>query len=223
VPVGAAEPTVAVLYFDYDGTSEAMGHLRKGLTQMLVSDLAGLDGFQFVERTRLQAVLAELDLGGSGKIDPASASQVGRLLGARYLIVGGYFDLHETLRIDARIVAVETGAVVAATGQTGPAQDFLALEQAIAGELRRALAGASSAAPPAGADSDVGAEPAEDPRLAPRIAPARLSAATVARYGKALDALDRGDETGARADLVAVVDENPDFALAVAELRRLAE
>ena len=61
-----SKPTVAILYFDYDGSSEEMGFLRKGLTQMLVTDLSGhpavVPRVEIVERTRLQDVLAELDL-----------------------------------------------------------------------------------------------------------------------------------------------------------------
>ncbi|HEY0097105.1 MAG TPA: hypothetical protein VGB96_22445, partial [Archangium sp.] len=41
LPSQAAEkPTVAVLYFDYAGKTEEMTPLRKGLAQMLITDLS---------------------------------------------------------------------------------------------------------------------------------------------------------------------------------------
>src|SRR5688572_12008201 len=82
----AAKPTVAVLYFDYQGKDEQMGMLRKGLAQMLISDLSGSDRFQIVERDRLQEILEELKLVETKHIDKSSAAKIGKLLGARYMV-----------------------------------------------------------------------------------------------------------------------------------------
>src|SRR5262249_7790431 len=87
----APRPAVAILYFDYAGADADMALLKKGLAQMLISDLSAVDAVQLVERDRLEAVLAELKLGRSGAIDPATAAKVGKLLGARYQVLGGYF------------------------------------------------------------------------------------------------------------------------------------
>src|SRR6185295_17335653 len=133
----AAEPppTVAVLYFDYTGRDPDLEVLRKGLAQMLISDLSAADNVRIVERDRLEDVLAELKLQSTGKIDPKSAARVGKLLGARYLVLGGYFDLQGVLRVDARIVEVETGRVLKSFGANGKPGDFLPVEQQTAGEL----------------------------------------------------------------------------------------
>ncbi|MCA9553768.1 MAG: hypothetical protein KC933_27250, partial [Myxococcales bacterium] len=120
-----APPTVAVMYFDYQGKDEEMALLRKGLAQMLISDLPAGDAYTLVERDRLQDVLDELELSKSVKVDPATAQKVGKLLGARYLVLGGYFDLMGTLRVDARVVRVETGEVVRSVGAHGKPDDFL--------------------------------------------------------------------------------------------------
>lgn len=50
-----------------------------------------------------------------------------------------------------------------------------------------------------------------------------LTAKQAARYGRALDALDRGDEKAARADLKRVVNGSPDFDLATIDLASLAK
>ena len=78
-----------------------MGQLRKGLAQMLISDLSMDGSFQIVERARLQELIDELKLNQTKQIDKISASKIGKLLGARYMVLGGYFDLMSTLRIDA--------------------------------------------------------------------------------------------------------------------------
>src|SRR5437763_761500 len=63
-PARATEtkPTVAILYFDYSGKDEQLGVLRKGLAQMLISDLSSQEAVRIVERDRLEEILKELKL-----------------------------------------------------------------------------------------------------------------------------------------------------------------
>jgi TolB-like protein len=202
-----AEPaTVAVMYFDYDGKDAELAMLRKGLAQMLISDLVATPAIRVVERDRLQEVMAELKLQASTKIDQTTAVRAGKLLGARYLVVGGYFDVMKQFRADARVVDVETGKVMFSAGATGKPDDFLALEQKLAGDLNGYFA---TSLPPVKA-----AIKAVKP-------PAKLKAATLIAYGKALDALDAGDKKAARARLDQVVKDQPDFQLAQLDVDKL--
>jgi TolB-like protein len=211
VATNDSRPTVAVLYFDYSGKNADMAVLRKGLAQMLISDLSTLDGVRLVERDRLEEILAELKLSQSGKIDPSSAAKIGKLLGARYMVLGGYFDLMETLRADARVVEVETGKVVQSIGAQGKPQDFLAVEQKLSEELAKILSTkttkmAANAPPPA--------------KVKP---PAQLKVKTALSYSKALDAIDRHDKTAAKKQLAEVVKEQPDFKLAQLDMDKLIQ
>lgn len=45
--------------------------------------------FSVVERDKLNLVLKEQNLGSSGAVDPASAAKVGKILGVKYIIIGG--------------------------------------------------------------------------------------------------------------------------------------
>ncbi len=116
-----------------------MGLLRKGLAQMLISDLSGSDRFQIVERDRLQEILDELKLNETKQIDKGSANRIGKLLGARYMVLGGYFDLMGSLRVDARVVEVETGKVIKSVGGTSLPDEFLDLQQRILGRPRQGV------------------------------------------------------------------------------------
>jgi TolB-like protein len=207
----APRPTVAVLYFDYSGTDDQLAILRKGLAQMMISDLSAVDAVQLVERDRLEEILAELRLGQSHKIDPASAAKVGKLLGARYLILGGYFDLKSMLRIDARVVEVETGKVVQSVGATGDADSFLALEQKLVADIGAVL-GKQLSLPPV--------KTPPTPKVKP---PAKLARRTAMLYSRALHDMDSGDKTKARAELEQVVKEQPDFKLAMVDLDKLLQ
>lgn len=238
------KPTVAILYFDYDGSSEEMGFLRKGLTQMLVSDLTGVSEIDIVERVRLQDALEELELNRTNKIDQSSANRIGKLLGARYLVMGGYFDIAGTLRMDARVVEVETGKIVASIGKHSKAAEFMDLEQHLAAELARVfrqqpaqtrstgpsgkprgrkpsgkpiVAGnGTSAGKPDGKVGGVGAGNPARPQP-----PKTLDAKQAAAYGKALDAIDRGDERAAETMLADLVTKKPDFEMASLDLASL--
>jgi len=205
--------TLAVLYFDYGGKDAALEPLRQGLAQMLISDLTSLEGVKVVERERLQEVLKEQQLGTSGKLDPRTAARIGKLLGARYLVLGSYFDALGTFRADARLVDVETGEIVKSIGAGGKADEFLALEESLARGLREAMG-------PLGRATG-GGEPAGTPHAAPPKPPRKLKAKTAVTYGRALMAIDSGDRKGARALLHDVLQDQPDFALASRDLDRL--
>lgn len=131
-------PTVAVLYFDYSGKDDELSFLRKGLTQMLVTDLSESKKLRLVERIDLESVLKELKLNRSNKIDKFSANQIGKLLGARYLVTGGYFEFKGRLRVDAKIIDVETG-VVKGVGVHHDSANFLTLEAELAQKLHGQL------------------------------------------------------------------------------------
>jgi len=205
------KPTVAVMYFDYGGKDDELAALRKGLAQMMISDLSALDAIQLVERDRLEEILAELRLGRSGKLDAASAAKAGKLLGARYMVLGGYFDLKTKLRVDARVVEVETGKLVQSVGATGALDDFLAVEQKLVADIGAVL-GKQLAIPPA--------KSPPVPRVKP---PAKLARHTAVLYSRALHDADTGNKAKARDELKQVVTDQPDFKLALVDLDKLMQ
>jgi len=112
-------PGVAVWPFSNGGSFgsdpwdyEALGI---GLQQMLITELSLDSGLRLVERSRIREIIDELDLGQSGYVDPNTTAEVGHLVGARYMIVGGFVDANGTMRLDARIDDVETGEILTET------------------------------------------------------------------------------------------------------------
>ncbi|MFO0750130.1 MAG: CsgG/HfaB family protein [Myxococcota bacterium] len=209
-----AKPTIAILYMDYTGKDESLAVLKKGIAQMLISDLSSVSTVQIVERDRLQDIMDELQLGTTAKIDPATANKLGKLLGAKYMVLGGFFDLLGTLRVDARLVEVETGKVIRSVGAQGKQDSFLDIEQKLVGDLTSVLTSNDIDAPP----------PAADPVRPPAHPhPKGLKTKTAVRYGKALDFMDKGKKEEAKQELQAVVAEQPDFALASADLQQLMQ
>jgi len=109
-------PGIAVWPFENGGSygqdAEDFEALRVGLQQILITELARNGSMRVVERSRLNELIQEQDLGASGRVDPNTATQIGKLVGAKFMVLGGFVDLFGDFRIDARIVDVETGELV---------------------------------------------------------------------------------------------------------------
>lgn len=109
-------PGIAVMRFVDGGSfgAEAIDFsaLEVGLQQMLSTELDQNPSLRVVDRALLSEAMAEQDLGASGRVEESSAVAVGQLVGARYLVTGGFADSFGSFRIDARIIDAATGEVV---------------------------------------------------------------------------------------------------------------
>ena len=124
-----AARTLAVLPLEQGAGSEEYSGLGTALAGMLVSDLARVESLQLVERARLAELLAEMELSDTGFLDPSTAQQLGGGLGAELLVAGSYSVVEETFLLDARVVEVETGAVLQAVDAQGTVADFVTVEK----------------------------------------------------------------------------------------------
>ena len=96
-----------------------------GLLSDRVTDVLKSRGeYTVVERSRLVRVLEELRLGSSALADEETRLRVGRLAGARYMVFGGYQVIGAKMRLDVRLVEVESGRVIKAVQKTAPGSDI---------------------------------------------------------------------------------------------------
>ena len=80
---------VAVMNFENNSSWHYWGdNLGYAAADELVTQLFGTGQFSLVERSQLEAVLAEQDLGQSGLVNPAQAAEIGRLLGVQLILTG---------------------------------------------------------------------------------------------------------------------------------------
>ncbi|HTV01452.1 MAG TPA: CsgG/HfaB family protein [Luteitalea sp.] len=92
VPVGRGE-TVAVMDFDY-GTIRRWWSgdwdVGKGIADLMVDELVNGSSLRVIERKKLLEILSEQEFAASDRADVSAASvaKIGKMLGARYLIVG---------------------------------------------------------------------------------------------------------------------------------------
>jgi TolB-like protein len=136
-----APKKIAVLYFDVAAATDDYDYLATGIPEMLITDLANQRDITVIERERLDEVLQELALGGSGITDNATALEVGKVLNVELLIMGNLTVAGESFRLDTKILEVETaevlGAVKAATQDEGDLFDLVdATSAALIDKLR---------------------------------------------------------------------------------------
>src|SRR5689334_25425235 len=101
-PSVASARTIAIAYFDNNTGNAELDPLRKGLADMLITDLGNVGSLQIVERDKLNQVLDEIKLSQSKFIDPRTAQKLGKGLAAEYIMTGSYVLRGDSLRVDVR-------------------------------------------------------------------------------------------------------------------------
>jgi TolB-like protein len=109
-------PGIAVFPFanggSYGQSKEDFDALERGIAGMMISELAQNPAARVVEREQIQRLLDEQNLGTQGRVDPQTAAKVGKLVGARYVILGNFIDFYGDFRVDVRLVNTETSEIV---------------------------------------------------------------------------------------------------------------
>jgi len=102
--------------------------LAESLVEMLTTALAGTDRFTLIERRQLSKVFEEQKLSLTGLIRNDTACRIGKMLGAKAVVLGSLSRTGEEVQVDVRLVDVETSKILGAADVS-----FREL-----GELRRA-------------------------------------------------------------------------------------
>jgi TolB-like protein len=132
--------TVAVAPFSVSSTDTLIAPLGYGLADLLMTDLARSSQIRLVDRLRFDAIVRELDLAQSGRVDTATAPRVGRLVGARRMVLGSLASgSGNALVIDARIADVATSELRDAVSASAPLDRIFDAEKELAFRLLREL------------------------------------------------------------------------------------
>jgi len=134
--------TVAIFPFEDQGFEHpgAVDGLSQTLADRISERFSDAPGLQLLDREAIEQVLEELSLSSRGLSEAEGRLEVGRLLGAGYLLVGSYTVIGGELRIDGRAIKVAQGTVLKSQAVSGPTSERKALEAALAERLFEALA-----------------------------------------------------------------------------------
>lgn len=148
---------VAVLDFDFASTGFTGEQFRfdsefggggpaKGVSDLITNKLVQDGSYTVIERSKIDKILQEQNLGQSGRVDPSTAAQIGRLLGVDAVLIGTItqFNLenHESggsigflgiggnknkqkaiVQLTARLVSTTTGEILAVAQGEGKASE----------------------------------------------------------------------------------------------------
>ncbi|MFN8645206.1 MAG: CsgG/HfaB family protein [Gemmatimonadales bacterium] len=201
-------PGIAVLPFENGGSygqdKENFEALQKGIPGMLISELAQNPAARVVDRDGIESMLAEQNLAKDGRVDAATAARIGKLVGARYMIMGSFVDLYGRFRMDARIVNVETSEIIKVVKSDGKREDLFKLIQTLAEKLM-----VETRLPPL---------PAE---LGAAVRQRNVPTAALTYYSRALLYQDRGEKDKAAEFFSKAIEAFPNYAEAREGLRKV--
>jgi TolB-like protein len=126
LPGDHREQHFAVVPFENVGTEAAERSLGLVVGDMITTNLARDHRLSLVERSQLSKVIEELALQQSGAIDDKQALELGKMAGARALIVGRVADVGGDFVVSARAVDAEAGTVLAAEEVKLPKAELVA-------------------------------------------------------------------------------------------------
>ncbi|MBD2464534.1 penicillin-binding protein activator LpoB [Oscillatoria sp. FACHB-1407] len=136
---------VAVLDFDFAATTSVLNAFggfgpSDGISDRLTNQLTRQGAYVMIERSRINAILAEQGLAAAGLVDANTAAQIGRMLGADIVILGSVtrFNVEEgrsgvgilgigssnrrvtaEVQLTARMVNTTTGEILAVAEGAG--------------------------------------------------------------------------------------------------------
>jgi TolB-like protein len=124
--------TLAVAPLVAAGGDSTLVALSYGLADILLTDLARSRQLAIVERARVDVALREQRLVREGRVDSATAPRLGRILGARRVVLGVLARTPSGVGIDTRIVDVPSGQVTGGFSTVARLDDILAAEKELA-------------------------------------------------------------------------------------------
>jgi serine/threonine protein kinase/tetratricopeptide (TPR) repeat protein len=134
VPVGSS---VAVMTFSNITREPSDDWIGTGIAETVSSDLKNIHGLNVIGRARVFDALRNLS--SDTRLDESLAIDIGRRLGATWVVVGGFQKLGELVRITANFVDVATGAIKRTVKVDGRIGDIFSLQDKIVFELSQGL------------------------------------------------------------------------------------
>ena len=133
----AIERSVAVMTFANITREPSDDWIGTGIAETVSSDLKNIHGLIVIGRARVFDALR--NIGSNANLDESLAIDIGRRLGATWVVVGGFQKIGEMVRITAHFVDVATGTIRRTVKVDGRVGDIFALQDKIVYELSQGL------------------------------------------------------------------------------------
>ena len=204
--LAAGGRSVGVLPFVQTSGDPGFLPLEKGLAVMIATDLSKVKGLDVLDRVKVQALIQELKLSGSGLVAEGTGPRIGRLLQAKWIVGGAYRVDKGSMDMDSRLLEVDTSAFLKSIQARGEMIKIFALEKQVVKNIIRVLG--------------LTLTPQERSAIE---APITTSLEALLAFGRGLDASDRGDYKKAGEEYSKALKADPGFALAREALDELLD
>ena len=131
----ASARVIAVIPFTNISQDAGDDWIGDGIAETLVLELQRASSASVMGREQVGAALRAIGVPGAESIDDGHLVEVGRRLGVRWVMTGGYQRLGDLLRITGQLIDVRTSTVVGAAMVDGTIADLFALQDRMADEL----------------------------------------------------------------------------------------
>lgn len=129
---------LAVLPFQERGRE--VSELGNQVSDLLFANLVVDPELYLVEREDLAKLLDEQQLNASGMVNPAAATQIGQLTGAKILIAGSVLEVSDKLYLVAKVMGTETSRVLGASVKGNAGDDLDQLVTKLSKSVRKTIA-----------------------------------------------------------------------------------
>ncbi|MHB8845916.1 MAG: FlgO family outer membrane protein [Nitrospirota bacterium] len=106
-------PKRRITVLDFSDVQGQINSAGAVIAEVLINELFRTGRYEIVDRKHLSAVLEQHRLNMTGLVDESTARKVGKLLGVDFIVTGTVIDFGTSLNVNARTIAIETGAISA--------------------------------------------------------------------------------------------------------------
>jgi eukaryotic-like serine/threonine-protein kinase len=133
------ENAVAIMTFTNITKEPGDDWIGSGIAETVTADLKNIRGISVIGRERMFEVMRHLGQRQQNESDDSFAIDLGRRLGASWIIGGGYQRISDMIRITARFVDVGTGGLLKTVKIDGRIGEIFDLQDKIVYELSQGL------------------------------------------------------------------------------------
>ena len=134
-PRDPALERLAILPFENISGAPGDDWIGAGIAETLATETQEPAAFEVIGLELVSEAIRVVDVDGTSSSEHRVVLEVGRRLGARWVVHGGYQRLGDQLRITGRLVNVETSTIVQTTKIDGAIDDLFTLQDRLAAAL----------------------------------------------------------------------------------------
>jgi len=125
--------TVAVEQFKNVTGDSTVQWLAVGMAEAVSTEMNRFAPYRMIERLQIEKLMKQRELKqAAGEATSMEDAQMGKMLGAKGIVTGSYQAVAGNLRIDGRLIEVETGNIMTTASATGTMAELARIQRIIA-------------------------------------------------------------------------------------------